>query len=197
MHASVYHLVIVLDPAWLVILLLLAFVRQTLVRSIYFNSLRLVKARVSILIPVYRISAPTSMPHAAGVGEKYLTKYFRDFPEHDHSQLKIGHVLHLYFQNERSVAKTMHAFAQRLNLRCSPRQIRRVTVDVLKRFKHLSRQTKSNLLLKFATNLSHRTPLSLMKVILQQEIDLERMRCCIKIYKKLCQVQLYKRHPLL
>ena len=94
------------------------------------------------MIPVYRISAPTSMPHAAGVGEKYLTKYFRDFPEHDHSQLKIRHVLHLYFQNERSVAKTMHAFAQRLNLRCSPRQIRRVTVDVLKRFKHLSRQNE-------------------------------------------------------
>ena len=76
---------------------------------------------------------PRMLP-AAGAGEKYVTKYLGDFPEHDHSQLKIGHILRLY--NERSFARTIHAFAQRFNLRCTPHHMRRVTVGVLNRFKH-------------------------------------------------------------
>ena len=81
------------------------------------------------------------MPPAVGAGEKHVTKCYRHFPEKNLSQLKVGHILYMYFQNERSVAKTIHAFAQRFNpLRCTPHHIRRVTVDVLKRFKHLSRQ---------------------------------------------------------
>ena len=61
--------------AWLVVLLLLACISQTPVRSIYCNSLRVVGSYINF--DTCKLDICTRMPPAAGAGKKYLTKYFR------------------------------------------------------------------------------------------------------------------------
>jgi len=75
-----------------------------------------------------------------GIGCKFLINKFGNVP--DGGPIQVGHVLFLFTDNDKSVAKTIRAVAQKLQVPCKirPHQMKAVTADILKHFAHLSRE---------------------------------------------------------